>query len=179
MFPVKDSFKIGDTIWISCDFSNKLESNSGEVIDFSNNPLFTDFLIGKIDTSPYIQNYQDFKIINKIGNLHFYALIGVAGYELNHVESSEKFQIKFGIIPSKVGLYNFTLTSSYNIDNNFGPELNTIENCDEYVDYFNIYINNGIDTNYEFLKNAKDSVWHKIPKDDFNRNGGYCFYVVE
>lgn len=175
----QDSFPIGDTLWISCNFSNKLESFNGEIVDFSDNSLLTDLLISRIDTSPYIQNYQDFEIIREAGELRFYSLPGVAGYELEHSQLMDTFHIRFGIIPSSFGLYQITLSSSYNISNDFDPELNTIENCDEYVDYFDIYLNNGMDTNYEFLQNAKDSVWRKVPKDDFDRNGGFCFYVVK
>ena len=65
--PTQDSFSIGDTIWISCDFSNQLYDRGGDSINFTGQSLLAEFFLGRIDTSPYIQNYQDFEFIENIG----------------------------------------------------------------------------------------------------------------
>ena len=177
ILPERDSFQVNDTFWLSCEFHTNLVSDDGSIINFTNQDLLTVMFLGRIDTIPTIQNFGDFEIITDIGKLEYFSITGVSGFDVKPDKSDTTVKLNCGLVPKTRGLYKITISSDYNIDNEFGPEIETIADCDEYIDNFAISLNKGSDNNFHFLQNAASDSWKNLPQSDFINEGGYCFYV--
>src|ERR1700744_2429397 len=113
--PCKDTFKIGDTLWIESVFSNQMfNENNNKTYKLSGDFNFK--LSGFFDdlaTNPEI-GLNDFILLDKDGNIDFKNKDGVY-ISINPVLESDTFRWKCGIVLKKTGAFMYGSSSDLNI----------------------------------------------------------------
>ena len=183
--PAKDTFRIGDTIYVSSVFSDevferqtqnyyKLENwrfypDTGvDRIDFADTPLVRDAL-GSFDV--IVPEDFDYSIYNYLsGDI---ALIGQYNYE------NGTYALEYAIVPQDTGLFYFFHAAFQSLD----EDQNFPGRCPRVISNTNVELNGGAGNNIEFLSASPDPHYNdwvlQRPQQRFHDKGGYCFYVVE
>lgn len=175
--PQLDTFQIGDTIWVSCDFPKEvLDLNSSEYYDLENFNLRSELLLSNIGVEPFQDANLEFSIFEEKGNLELNQFVGTTTFSINYLLEENRFKARFGIIPQSDGFFYFGMLSPFGKDvANYGitPE------CDESIEHIDYFLNEGQDNNYEFIQLSADASIRTTTKEIFDMYGHYCFYVVE
>ncbi len=169
IYPLKDTFSVGDTIWIEQEFSDNLQNTQ-------NNKYYT------------LRNF-DFKIsysfidLNQIGSRTITNPKIVVYTGSNTQENSTKvgfkyenntYRYKAAFIAQQKGLFllEFGSTMSEAKGSNTG-----VTQCENEYYQITFYNNEQANCNFEFLKKSVDKFYQDRSSDLFNSAGSYAFYV--
>lgn len=176
--PQIDTFKIGDTIWISSEFSNEiLELNTGERITLNEFDFHSELTFEKISETPFENANLEFTVIEELGSLSFISLVGTSSFRMNYLFENERYKCKFGFVPTNEGLFEFILFSL--LPEGASEGIISSPDCKVNIEQVSHLLNDGENNNYEFIQMAADSLIRTTSKEDFDMYGSYCFYVVE
>ena len=182
--PALDTFKIGDTMSISCIFEDVVyERASGQWYTLQDINFFPETAIIRIDTLDVLDSFSDFDII--VSEEYDYylfqyssgrkALIGEYNYENN------TYSLEYQLVPKKKGLYYLRHGSGISVLGE-GQEFEG-QCCKKKTIYTYSKLNEGGDNNVDFLLQSLDTSYivYVYPRRDtkFHAAGGYCFYVTE
>ncbi len=124
-YPLKDTLNIGDTLWISADFSGDiLDSTKMEYVHTENIDFETKIGLDQIDTNPYKPNVWGSlgPIILEKGEI---APQGIS-MRIKYRYENNRYLFKLGVVCNKVGVYYLGIHSRYNssieVDKNSGCE---------------------------------------------------------
>lgn len=177
--PARDTFRVGDTIFISSSFNDEVfEFKTQMKYSLVNFRFYPVTGVYKIDTFPAIDDgLQYFDVfISPEFNYHRGGelLFGQYNYE-NGV-----YLLAFKLIPRKPGLFYLEQGSA------LYPLEETQEfpgKCRNKISDARVTLNGGSDNNIGLLSDSPDphyNAWILSDPDDlFYKFGGYCFYVVE
>ncbi len=104
-YPDKDTFHIGDTIWIEAQFNKDIRIlNSTKTIRLEAFTFFTDLGIAEI--SGETENYQvDIDTITEIGAIDYLPLHGALAYPLTFIEEEHYYVFKGAVVLKSKGLF--------------------------------------------------------------------------
>jgi len=183
--PAKDTFNIGDTITITSTFSDVVFDRSTlkyfKLVDFK---FYPEMRMREIsDTATNEAALLNFEVLID-GSYNFVPFQYSDGVSLvgQYNYSNNKYQLEYKIIPTKAGLFYhsiFTLLFEFGKNQDFdGRCPHSKAGLDTYQK-----LNDGADNNVGFLLDSPEESWHFYyetkRESQFNRFGGYCFYVKE
>lgn len=181
--PVKDTYRVGDTISISSKFDNMVyEFKTDKHYLLDQIKFYPGTEVVKIDSLKVesgIGKYFEIIIDNNINYSfkEFSTGVQLLTGEYNYVNGM--YELEFKLIAKYPGL--FYLEQAVALA--FFPEQNFNGKCSNLGIEGSVNLNNGADNNIEFLKNSPDPHYNtwilQKPDDRFYKFGGYCFYVVE
>lgn len=176
--PQIDTFKIGDTIWVSSDFSNEVkELNYNNPIVMDNIDFHSELSFEKISEEPFQNANLKFSTVEEYGNLSLIQLVGASIFSINYLYENNKYKAKFGFVASEKGLYT-VLLSSFLSDDSIPLNESSFE-CEEKIESIEYLLNNGINNNYEFISLSADSLIRTTTKEVYDKFGQYSFFVEE
>ncbi len=172
--PQKDTFRIGDTIWIESlippKLTNQIDNTDANVKDME---YKFSGAIDRYNEETPISSEADFMYINQIGSVSIQSIDPYNTLNLvyeSHENSVKK--LKVGCVPQKAGLYGITfyyLTEDYYfVDGVIDPE------CAERIE-FTYNMNNNGDNNYHLLEGYP----MVATLGGFKQGGSYAFWIVE
>jgi hypothetical protein len=175
--PKKDTFSIGDTIWMSFFIPTNVYDNISQQ-EYS----FGDFehkINFSIDSAGSVGTYFDeqyFDIVNIKGRL----ILGSLGidrvFRLDFDSSTSGDSVEFAIIPKNIGTYvmNFGYATT-----DYYSEKNSIikENCTEYIQVYLGMNNRDSDNNYEMIPDYFEQT--NASKEETLDAGVYIFRVIQ
>ena len=131
------------------------------------------FYFDRIDTTPPLRSNTQFTILVDTGNIIISpdpeAALRYIVYEYD--KSRYKFSVRF--IPHQIGVFWFGFGSDSQQHVNFQKKC-----PGELMDVY-FTTNDGADNNFYFMALSPDSSINAVPQIGFNRDGSYCFRVVE
>ena len=167
LYPAKDTFKIGDTLWIEQHFADHLrEEVNGLILDF------TDFDFKAKAVTADLINYNDLSMKhNQFATVGSIKSTGIAGgVYITYLHENGYYKHKMGIAMTQKGLFRISMrTMRYN---DFDFTKCRVEELD-----LRYSINNKGDNNFHMMQDAKDPFALKANREDFDKFGSYCFYV--
>lgn len=173
--PSRDTFRIGDTIWIENSFDDMLvNQNSNKSYRVQNFDFGTNLTITDLNSPPIAISYKNPIIITVEGTTTG-TNIGTVDYQTIYVDydyTQNRYRYKAAFILDRSGFYLIAFSS-----HSSGRRDIDITDCpDERIT--NTYnTNDRVDNNYMMIKNAVDPHYKNLPEEMFNDAGGYCFYV--
>lgn len=184
--PALDTFRVGDTITVRSYFPDEIyDRTTSRHYKLENFQFKPGTVVFKIDEDtvlyafpshiePLLDPKTDYSLYRHKDE---YLLVGEYRYVDNH------YHLEYKLIPREPGLYyhrsGLDLHLSRQTFDGQCPHTKRGRSLDGYCK-----INNGdaYENNVEFLKESPEGSFVRIPyirHDEFNRIGGYCFYVVE
>ncbi len=172
--PQKDTFRIGDTIWIESSIPSLLTNQIDDTVaDVTDMEYKFSGAISRYNEQTPLSSEADFIYINQMGSV---SIQNIGPYNaLNLTYQSDRNDIKklmVGCLPKKVGLYSITfyyLTEDYYfVDGIIAPD------CAERIE-FTYNMNNNGDNNYHLLEGYPMAG----TLQSFKQGGSYAFWVVE
>lgn len=175
IYPAKDTFSIGDTIWIEQSFSDNLQdkNNTKNTYSINNIDLYSNLGITNLNTSfpaisyddPYLITYTGQTTDNNVGSVKYQVLYIGYTYEAN------TYKYKAAFIVEKTGFYLIKFFSYAD-----GDDMN-LTNCTNEKVTIDYTTNREDNNNYNMLQYAVDDYYSSWTIEEFNKNGGYCFHV--
>lgn len=171
--PARDTFRIGDTLWLESEIPAELEDSlSGKLMDVSQFDFHVRAAVARQDTVPFFPGEPHFAYIFEKGRLEFkilpYTIHTSVIYET--AESGVR-RLRVGMVCRKKGVFYLAF---YNLTDDTKGVLFANSDCIETlrVDYL---MNNGADNHFHILEN----VTNPGPTEEvFNGEGGYAFKVI-
>lgn len=166
LYPAKDTFNIGDTIWIEQSFSdyliNKETNNVHQLKDFDFKPRISIYDLNttfpaKPHPNPYYIIYTEAQ----------YSKTPYITYEYK----DNFYYYKAALIVNQKGFFGIFFSSSIN-----GYDLD-FSRCRNEKVYVEMPLNNNTNNNYEMLQYSADEHYASLTEEEFKEAGGYCFYV--
>ena len=183
--PAKDTFRVGDTIYVSSVFSDEVfERQTQQYYKLENWQFFPTTRMDKIDVvdSNFVQDgLADFEYIIPVQYDYdrFDYGSGSIGLLGEYIYQDSEYYLEFKLIPQQSGLYYFTQFAAQGIDD----DQDFPGRCPRVPSDTNVELNGGADNNIGFLQNSPDIYYNERvlarPQENFHNFGGYCFYVVE
>lgn len=173
-YPLKDTLNIGDTLWITADFSaDMLDSTKMEYVHTENVYFETGIGLARIDINPYqpnVWNLLDTFILEK-GEIN----LSPMEMKIKYYYENNKYLFKLGIICNKKGVYELDISSPY-----ASPiEVDKNSECEESKQM--TYIMNGGDitvNNYDLVLQSPDTLISKgTGINGYIFGGSYTFVV--
>lgn len=174
IYPAKDTFSIGDTIWIEQSFSdNMLNLKYNRYKEFKDFNFHTTFTIKDLNTPLPAYSYPDPNIItyvgqttgNNIGSVKYQAIY------INYTYENNTYKYKAAFIVDKPGFYNINFFSYLD-----GDDLN-LTRCQNEIFHLYYTTNDKGDNNYEMVQYAQDNSFAELTKEKYDKSGMYCFHV--
>ena len=176
LYPAKDTFAIGDTIWIEQEFSDNMLN-----LNYKKNKYYTlenfDFktVLSILDlnspapattyTNPIIVDYKGSTDFNYGSSVPAQALY------LKYDYTNNVYSYKAAFIIERPGFYCFGFSS-----NTYAEKVDITECKDEDM-RIHYKLNGDDDDNFEMLHFSKDPYYHDYTLERFKEEGDYCFYV--
>lgn len=167
LYPAKDSFNVGDTLWVEQIFPDQVrDERNGLSLDFRPLP----FRI-RISPSNLLDSY-DFSIKQQFaaetGTLE---RAGLGSLQIGYEHSQDTFRFKGYLIMLHPGLFKLAFLPIHQ------PEKADFSKCAaEYLD-LRTSVNGNAENNYHMLQYSTDTTLHHSSKEEFDKAGNYCFYV--
>jgi hypothetical protein len=174
--PVKDTFNIGDTIWININYGDQLvnyEYDKHKTYDMTGYDFKTWFSITDLNTPKPSYSYPNPNIITYKGN-SISSSIATSNYSLISISYAHENNMnlyKAAFVIDKAGFYAIAFSNAIR-ENTRG-----IDKCPNEHITVNYPVNNNGDNNFEMLQYAPGSDFGSLSLSEFNQAGGYCFYV--
>lgn len=176
--PAKDTFNLGDTLWVEMDFPEEMTDVNGGIKNvFHNYDFRIELACDKMDIDPPMAKTTDYLRFHKvIGQSTVVNLpgAGVSGYKILPVFQDDRYRFKCGLITQKKGLFFIGLTP---VD----PDENGNDfQIDGQCDHTSLSIGTklvGAEGNFHLLQYGLNSAYRILPKDRFEMFGSYCFVV--
>ncbi len=174
---LKDTFRIGDTLWLSSEIPFKLQDRKSKAyVDVTNFNFLIESFISRLDTTVFNYPVSSFKYINSIGKLNIINLNNEISYfAVQYQNDNASKKLKVGLIPTKAGVYN--LHFSYltdNLDEGFNKVQLFDEKCSESFEISFDMNNSSDDFNYHFIKQSPQPI---TTAAGYKRDGSYAFIV--
>ncbi|HNI45182.1 MAG TPA: hypothetical protein PKH93_06745 [Chitinophagales bacterium] len=167
--PNNDTIHIGDTLWLSTQFSKTLlDMNTNDSIVTNDIDFQSGLIIAKIDTENYQYATQTFTIVEKQGGF----INTFLGIKLHYLFFNDHYHISIGLVPTVVGTYYLAISTPFALD-----EVEITNDCEDYL-HITYAINELIDNHFQLLQNSPDTLVSSSTLEGFN-NGGYAFVVTE
>ena len=162
-YPMKDTFNVGDTLWIEANFEKDVSLyNSSNTIRLDSFNFFTEMAISEISgTTELFGIFVD--TVVEIGKLSFLPLATAAVYPIQYEEDADTYRFKAGLILTSKGLFlisiitpSFLYEEEYNHPALFSCGHNKRDKIEVY--YYNqstnetTYNNLFLQTNVQYLK---------------------------
>lgn len=165
LYPAKDTFEVGDTIWIEQIFHDQLhDQRNGITLDFS------DYSFGNWITTSDLLNLYNYPVKHSltpvIGEL---ARAGQGSMQIGYLHERDTFKFKMHVIMRERGLFKFGFLPQ-NVEANFSRC--PTENLD-----LQFNLNGRGDNNYHMMQYSTDTLARQATKEVFDQIGSYCFYV--
>ena len=184
--PAKDTFRIGDTITISSEFSDEVYDRATKrkykLENFKFFPGSEVVQIDVIDAVPQFYSFFEFyKDTQYIFNFQHFSDGGDA-FRGEYKYKNNRYKLEFKICPIKKGLYLFEFSSGLGY---LGENQDFDGRCPKRHARLDAYIkmNDGADNNIQMLLDSPDPHYNdwimQKPEKRFHQFGGYCFYVKE
>lgn len=177
LFPMRDTFSVGDTLWMEMNFSDELIDTGGNIKNSFQN---YDFRLGigceRIDIDPPLAHTIDYlKIITVAGKDSSISLpsSGVSFFTFAPNYSNKKYIFKCALVMREEGLFYFGAGPSESL----GEPFKINSECDNISVDLGSKIDNEIDNNYHMLQWAANPAYHSLSSERFRNYGGYCFVV--
>lgn len=167
--PQKDSIQVGDTLFLTSTFPNKLTDRlSGKEINYANatnlgTSIFVDLLPG--DKSALVDAVSSFDYVSKKGRIYTDPTVPspTRVSQLQYQQIATNYELSIGFIARKKGVYCLTVSNGFSVGRintdcdkaSFDIEL---ANTDQHLQYLSRYLNTST-----------------VP--DYNARGSYCFKV--
>jgi hypothetical protein len=180
--PARDTFKVGDTIFVSSEFDNRVFERKTQkeypLEDWSFHPVMD---IHKIDTAPFVNGipYFDFIVPDSMDYRAFVFSDGWTSFTGQYSYMANRYTLRYQVIPNSSGLFCLYQASAQTLNDrqDFSGKCSGISSNTVVV------LNSNAVNNIEFLSESPDSFiseWiPERPMERFYNSGGYCFYVVE
>jgi len=179
--PALDTFSVGDTIFFSSIFEDRVYDRGLEehvvLSDFKFNPLTQ---INRLDTTEITSALSFFTIL--IDDLYdpgfTFAEEGPIMWS-NYYYHNGTYKLEYRMIPRKKGLFLF----QYGLSLNSTPNQTFEGMCRNLRGWLDSYsdLNGTADNNIEYLELSPNSHYNdwilQKPEDRFYSKGGYCFFV--
>ena len=179
--PTNDTISVGDTLWLRANFPKDfIDLNSDEGYRLENFQFYTEFNIGKIDTTVLIDATLDFDYYLTRGSFTIIPLTGGwYGCNVEYEYANGEYLFEMGIIPLTKGNYGFSL-SSPTYENLDQVASNPVTNDCEFEKIKIIYqTNQNEDNNYYLFEDSPIPEVNSANFDKYQDEGTYAFVVVE
>ena len=184
LYPLKDTFRFGDTLWIETNFSNNvLDRRSGQTILLDSFTFFTKGALSEIsDTSEQFFG-PELEFIKEKGEVDVLPLnVGIA-LPIQYAYNGDNYSFKAGIVlPDSTGLYWISFSSNREIIERYDhPALVTCDN-NRRNDVLILYKNEAsTQENYEqvFLNTKVDYLQELISYERYQDAGAFSFYLKQ
>lgn len=175
LYPMKDTFSVGDTLWLEMDFGTEMTDEIGGI---KNSFVDYDFRLEstceRIDIDPPLAHTTNYLSINTLigsdSSINLSAS-SVSYYEITPVYSSDKYTFKCAFIIQEKGLFLFG-TSPYNSEEN---PFQIIGACDNLSVDIGCVLENELENNFQMLQFASNPAYHKLKPENLRSN--FCFFV--
>ncbi len=178
VYPMRDTFAVGDTLWVELNFSKDMTDEIGNIKNsFPNFDFQINAGCERIDIDPPLAHTLDFLSIHTLIGSDSSANLPVSGvsyYRLVPVYSLENYTFKCFFIVKEKGLFSFGLGSTASTEEN-PLQFNGV--CDNIPIQFGSHLANDSENNYHILQWATNPAYHRIDAQRFRDYGGYCFVV--
>lgn len=174
--PMKDTFNVGDSIWVNLDFKEELTDENGGVTNVFRNYDFR-FRVSsdKMDIDPPLAqtaNFFDLHSITGSDSLISLPISNISVFSISTVELVGIYKYQGVFILKEKGLFWFGLGTTSDTGK-FGIS----GNCSKVPVYIGSRVTNESENNYHMLQWAANSAYHNIDAKRFSDYGGYCFVV--
>ncbi|HFA49683.1 MAG TPA: hypothetical protein ENJ95_11790 [Bacteroidetes bacterium] len=173
--PEKDTFLIGDTIWVESEYEKMLlDKNSGDYIDIGKFDFRVKTGVIRIDTLGYDSNPDNFEVLDIIGKFEVQPLgQNLSIIHIVYEDDNTGRSVKAGIILNATGIFHVSFT---NIRPDIEDDIHLIESsCNQKIS-LSYNLNEGRENNY-YLEEYDEN---EVPsEEDFRAFGGYNFVVIE
>lgn len=185
LFPVKDTFHIGDTIQVTSAFSDEIyDRNSNRFYRIKNQNFFPGTYIVRIDVTPtyYILDEFDWLVGEEFEYTPLSASDMTKGYvgEYNYSEITGMYQLSFGFIPRQAGIYFFQHVTSLSLSVSSLPTIPGLCDRKDILTYNKL--NAEEDGNIELLLESPDEFYNTRKyqrSSEFHQAAGFVFVVKE
>ncbi|WP_425420642.1 hypothetical protein [Phaeodactylibacter xiamenensis] len=180
--PEQDSFRLGDTLWISADFSKNVEVRGQEKkIYLENFNFFASLVVSEISDTVerYIPNPT---FVVRKGELEVLPLQTAISYPMYFVETETAYQFEAGIVLKVPGLFHLGISSSESVLERYEhPAMYACKN--DRRSQVQIYYQNSVtnEERYErlFLQTEVDYLLELVDFQRYSDYGGFTFIVTE
>lgn len=103
-YPSKDTFRLGDTLWIEASIEKSVKARGHDAkIHLEGFDFFTNFLLPEISGDS--ENYDTFvEVVEQVGTFTPFESVTTSGYEIDFVETADRYELKAGIVLYTKGL---------------------------------------------------------------------------
>jgi hypothetical protein len=170
----KDSFRIGDTIWLSSQISDNLvDKTTNQSIDVSKFDFQIRCGMYRMDTTQFDEGEKYFEFVNKIGKMEMTFASRIDTKAIYQKETNSR-GLKVGMIPKKVGLFKI---SFYNLTADITGIKLTQGDCLETLNM--IYtMNEGREFNYYLLEKSLRP-YPILTEEAYKKEGNYVFKIIK
>ncbi len=183
LYPAKDTFRVGDTIYIESVFSDSVyDRSTGRKFLIEDMNWRVGSLIYPINVDTVLATgYRNFQVIvpKEYDFEPFVYSSGEIGYYGTYNYDGSIYSLKFQLIPKAIGIYYFL----FGINDLRFINIEFEEKCSSASVYVYATMNEGSDNNIHLFKESPNEFFRvqmfNRPEEEFYKAGGYCFVVVE
>jgi hypothetical protein len=168
----RDSFRIGDTIWLSSEIrDNLVDKTTNQSIDVSNFDFQIRCGMYRMDTVQFDEAEKYFEFVNQVGKMEITVASTIDTKVIYQKETNSRV-VKVGMIPKKIGIFKINFA---NLTDDITNVKLTQGDCLETLNM--IYtMNEGRDFNYYLLKKSLIPI---STESDYKKEGNYVFKVIK
>jgi hypothetical protein len=177
--PAKSIYKVGDTLHLNIDFSDRLyDTVSKKEYWFNNfNFDFTPFYVSRLDTLPATACLYECSVKPIIGKIYPSGGLYDISYESKYVYQNNRYKLSADIILKRKGLLSFnTLSVPLNLGGRYKVDFDLDCPDERYGILFRV--NNGA-INEQFIPEVIQEGWYKNPPIELLKNAGIYLFKVE
>ena len=179
VYPVRDTFHVGDTIWVESTVENFLVNNlDGSETNLSKLPLKFDASVDEYNQNGYVFSSQLFSYVNELGAFKFVDLGGPTYLKVSFEDvdnHARKFKVGIVINSLGTGEGTFKFLMGY-----LRPDYEAYEvlnkKCLDIIE-FQFDANDGRDSSSYYL--LPPTYTDVVTMKEFLKYGGFAFRVVE
>jgi hypothetical protein len=174
--PAKDTFRVGDTIWIENSFSDQIHNHkNNKAYKVENFDFKTTMVITDLNSLPPAISYPLPKIVTYKGTTtqNYIQSTAYEAIRIGYDYANGHYAYKAALIVEQKGTWCINFFSYHN------TRKVDITACNDETLYMEYQTNGNAENNHDILPNAKDPEFSSLNLEDFNKIGGYCFHVVE
>lgn len=176
--PARDTFQLGDTIWIEMDFPDVLTDREGGIENtFADYDFRLELVCERFDIDPpqsKAVSFFDALAVTGTAEAMGLSQSGISYYQLSPIYSDHRYRFKAALMLKQTGVFLLAVSP-------FQTDLNPFKlngACDHVRLYIGNWVNNGTaeGNNYHLLQSSPVDVYKNMTIEQFG-NGGYCFVV--
>lgn len=176
--PAKDTFNLGDTLWVEMDFPEEMTDVNGGIKNiFHNYDFRLELAADKIDINPVMSKTIDYLRFHKVVGQDSVVNLpgaGVSGYKIFPIFEEGRYRFKCGLVTQKKGLFVLGIVP---VSMNGEDDQFHIKGQCEHVGLSITSKLIGADGNFYLLQHTSEPAYLNLSKKRFEDTGGYCFVV--